>query len=352
MYKRQLWKRYLDAEFPRAKDCGLDTSRDSVKKLVEEELIKPAEEINDVSPDMKLTDRHSAVLFGPPGTAKTSLCKAVAKRLGWYFVELSPSDFLGSGLDGIYNKVEEVFADLMDLYGVVILFDEMDALVQNREARPSLRTATDAQDEDSPGTDTDDGTDTSITEDRVREIVNNETARVTPAHESKLDVTETLLTTSMLPKLAKLHGDRRTMYFMATNFIGSFDGAIIRAGRFDMHIHMGPPSLEAKIDGLPAWCGKDDPNDIEAAQKRLGEAVEADDPKDQFGRFTYAETRRFFEALKMANGEPNIAKAIAATNVETLREQLADWAGSKITLKDGSVALDSYLDEQTRSCLQ
>ena len=137
------WNKYLDCGLP-----GQSGLRGTVKGMLEVEVLKPAEEAvkkhhersealeeERIQPSFRLgkRKRRSALLFGPPGTSKTSLAKAVAKRLGWPFVELSPSDFLKSGLPGIYDRVNEVFDDLMDLFGVVILFDEMDALVQSRE---------------------------------------------------------------------------------------------------------------------------------------------------------------------------------------------------------------------------
>ena len=61
---------------------------------------------------------------------------------------------------GLVAILNEVFEDLTDLFGAVILFDEMDALVQSRE----------------PG-------------------------EATPR---ELDVTQRFLTTSMLPKLLQL----------------------------------------------------------------------------------------------------------------------------------------------------
>ena len=58
------------------------------------------------------------------------------------------------------------------------------------------------------------------------------------------------LTTSMLPKLAQLWENRKLMYFVATNHIIYFDRAITRSGRFDALIFVSPPSFSAKIAEL------------------------------------------------------------------------------------------------------
>jgi SpoVK/Ycf46/Vps4 family AAA+-type ATPase len=58
------------------------------------------------------------------------------------------------------------------------------------------------------------------------------------------------LTTSMLPKLAELWDARKILYFVATNHINYFDSAIIRSHRFDALILVSPPSFGAKIEQL------------------------------------------------------------------------------------------------------
>ena len=78
--------------------------------------------------------RRSALLFGPPGTAKSSLVRAIAKKVGWPLVELNPSDFLKEGLPRICtSQANDIFKDLKDLSRTVVFFDEMDALAQKRE---------------------------------------------------------------------------------------------------------------------------------------------------------------------------------------------------------------------------
>ena len=158
------WNKYIDSPVKLP-----DEEETTVKKLLEDEILKQIKRGgSDARMDDKIMDRRSALLFGPPGTAKTSLVSALSSKIGWPLIELNPSNFLGQGLEHIYQQVEDVFNDLNDVWGAVIFFDEMDALAHSR-------------------------TDTAI------------------------DVTRQLLTTSMLPKLSRLHGDRRVLFFMATN---------------------------------------------------------------------------------------------------------------------------------------
>src|SRR4029077_13301571 len=118
---------------------------------------------------------------------------------GWGLIQIDPSDFLRESLDRIYVQAASVFRDLRDLSGVVILFDEMDALVQTRETQRAPETA--AQ----------------------------------------------FLTTFMLPKLTELHDRGQVIFFMATNFRDRFDPAITRPGRFDLLLCVVPPPLEEKL---------------------------------------------------------------------------------------------------------
>jgi len=60
------------------------------------------------------------------------------------------------------------------------------------------------------------------------------------------------LTTAMLPKITTLRERRKLVFILATNHLEVFDSAIARPGRFDMIVPVLPPSLEAK---LRRWSG-------------------------------------------------------------------------------------------------
>ncbi len=139
---------------------------------------------------------RSAILFGPPGTSKTSLARGVAAAIGWRFVEVHSSHFVADGLPNVQRTADEVFNRLMELDRTVVLFDEIDELVRDRENEP-----------DSFGR---------------------------------------FLTTSMLPKVAELWRSRKVIYFVATNHLEYFDEAIVRSQRFDFLIFVSPPSLRIK----------------------------------------------------------------------------------------------------------
>lgn len=155
-----------------------------------------------IDPDRPLVDEsRSAVLFGPPGTGKTSLVSGLAKALEWDFVEVLASDFLRDGMDSVPRLADEIFQKLMELDHCVILFDEIDELIRMRDTDGS-------------------------------------------------DPFGRFLTTSMLPKLAKLWEQRRVLFFVATNDIEAADPAIKRSQRIDAAIFVPPPSFETKLNLL------------------------------------------------------------------------------------------------------
>jgi len=147
---------------------------------------------------------RSAILYGPPGASKTTIVRALAGVIGWDYVELHASHFVADGLPNVQRKADEIFTRLMELDRTIVLFDEIDELVREREK--------------------------------------------STAGES--DAFGRFLTTSMLPKLAELWDNRKIMYFVATNHIRLFDRAIARSQRFDAVIFVSPPAFETKINQL------------------------------------------------------------------------------------------------------
>jgi ATPase family protein associated with various cellular activities (AAA) len=156
-----------------------------------------------LEPDSQPIEKNqarSAILFGPPGTGKTSLIRSLADFIGWRYVELHASHFVAEGLAAVQRTADKIFKQLLELDHAVVLFDEIDELVRERDM--------------------------------------------------ERDAFGRFLTTSMLPKLAELWEARKILYFVATNHINYFDSAIIRSHRFDALMLVSPPSFEAKVRQL------------------------------------------------------------------------------------------------------
>eukprot|EP00316_Scyphosphaera_apsteinii_P011195 CAMPEP_0119316478 /NCGR_PEP_ID=MMETSP1333-20130426/39749_1 /TAXON_ID=418940 /ORGANISM="Scyphosphaera apsteinii, Strain RCC1455" /LENGTH=730 /DNA_ID=CAMNT_0007322131 /DNA_START=134 /DNA_END=2326 /DNA_ORIENTATION=+ len=141
---------------------------------------------------------HSAILFGPPGTAKTTIVAALAKWLGWGFVTIDTSVFLAEGLSNVASCISSVFNLLMQLERVVVLFDEIEEFCLDRT-------------------------------------------------DPKLGMESRMLTTAMLTKLADLARKRRCAFFLATNRLRAMDAAVTRPGRFDLKLFVGTPNLTSRM---------------------------------------------------------------------------------------------------------
>ena len=286
----RLWETLLDSPLTISGEAA------SLKETIEARILAPA-----LGASAPTRPAKSALLFGPPGTAKTTIVRAVALRLGWPLIELSPSDFLDDGLERIYQRAGELFDDLTELSDVVILFDEIDALVQKRGFGDT-----------------------------------------TP----RLDATRQFLTTSMLPRLGRLRASGRSIFFLATNHRQDFDEAITRAGRFDLLLHVAPPSWDAKRTQLDRFAGPGvDSNGVRACLEGAFEGEE--ELLAVLERSTFAEMRGFLDELAAGEDLLTQLKALEGVGIRTraklwarqylgLREKLAN--GSPNPLYDEFVA--------------
>jgi hypothetical protein len=272
----------------------------TLSKVIRNELLYCAQRSRRQNP-FKLGAPRSALFFGPPGTSKTALARAIAEHLGWPIVTITPSQFLGGGLEQVHSQVDKVFRDLMDLRRCVVFFDEMDALAQTREG------ASESHDSD------------------------------------PLDVTRLLLTTSMLPKLADLWDQAGVIFLMATNHRRHLDPAVTRANRFDLLLCVAPPpwSRKKSADKLKNVLK------IEAADEvasKLEQQVDAGSSTErQLDLFTVSELGTFFDHLKRANKVHSLVGALEKyKNRDQFSKEVAAWATNVITLREGTPTKAEY----------
>jgi hypothetical protein len=139
---------------------------------------------------------YSMILYGPPGSAKTSLAKQIAYDLQWPFLEIGSRSFLREGSDRIDAEADRVFRHCGFLRDVVILFDELEELILDRDTKDA-------------------------------------------------DKASRLLTTSMLPRIQELRDQRSAVFVFATNRLKSLDIAATRLGRFDIIKYVAYPDQNA-----------------------------------------------------------------------------------------------------------
>ncbi len=138
---------------------------------------------------------RAVMLFGPPGTGKTTFAKAVASRLAWPFVELFPSR-LATTDGGLPAGIRLAFDQLSRLERVVVFIDEIEEIAAAREG----------------------GSSSSIG------VVNE-----------------------LLKSLVAFREEPGRLLICATNSVRSLDSAFMRHGRFDFVLPVGPPDEEARM---------------------------------------------------------------------------------------------------------
>ena len=185
------WDELLDTDLGSPCDKGCRT----IKGVLEQRVIKPFA-VSMENPTYGAS--YSAILFGPPGGAKTSITEALAQRMGYDFVCIDTASFLMDGLSNVAARIRYVFTRLMALKKCVILFDEIEEFGLDRKL---------------PG----------------------------------LSMESRMLTTAMLTAINDLRRKKQSIFFIATNRLQVFDSAITRPGRFDMALFVGTPNLGSRV---------------------------------------------------------------------------------------------------------
>ena len=164
------------------------------KELLERRLVLPLSDAT-LAEAFGVEPPRAIVLFGPPGTGKTTFAKAVASRLDWPFVEIFPSRLAGDPA-GLAAGLRETFNTVNDLENVVVFIDEVEEIASKRKGDPPSPTQ---------------------------------------------GVTNELL--KLIPNFREKPG---RLLVCATNYIRALDDAFLRHGRFDYVIPIGLPDDEAR----------------------------------------------------------------------------------------------------------
>lgn len=203
------------------------------------------------------SSKNAMILYGPPGTSKTTFAKAIAQELGWTLVTITPSDFVKEGIDKSESMARTLFRDLRRLRNVVVLFDEIDEMLRSRDTTEAPEGIA-----------------------MLRFIV-----------------------PGMLPKLQELkqHGETgRLMIIIATNYRDRLDAAVRRKGRVDDEFAVLPPDRESRRLHLYQFLGKKSeldgtPFDPVIAMKQAGLLA------DITPGWVYAELTQLVDAVNLEN---------------------------------------------------
>jgi SpoVK/Ycf46/Vps4 family AAA+-type ATPase len=158
------------------------------KQIVDKRIVLPLTQ-SQLAQKHGVTIPRTIIFFGPPGTGKTHFARAIAARLQWWYIEVSPSDLLADGEDRMGHNLKRLFSETRDLDETVIFIDEFEEIAAKRD-NASRR-------------------DKSITNEFLKQV---------PLFRREM---------------------RKNLLVCATNYIRDLDAALIRPGRFDCIIPVG-----------------------------------------------------------------------------------------------------------------
>jgi len=165
------------------------------KELLERRLVMPLAKAQ-LAEQFGVAPPRAVVLFGPPGTGKTTFAKAIASRLEWSFVEVFPSR-LAADPRGLAGALRETFLKISELEHAVVFIDEVEEIAAQRSGEPPS----------------------------AMQGVTNELLKIIPVFRDQPD----------------------RLLVCATNFIRALDSAFLRHGRFDYVIPIGLPDAAARL---------------------------------------------------------------------------------------------------------
>ncbi|MBN9207715.1 MAG: ATP-binding protein [Microbacterium ginsengisoli] len=253
------------------------------KTILEERLVTPLAQ-PELAERFGVVPPRAVMLFGPPGTGKTTFARAVASRLDWPFVEVFPSR-LGDSARGMAGALRATFEAIDQLEHAVVFIDEVEEIAAHRGGTPPSPT----------------------------QGVTNE----------------------LLKLVAEFRERDGRLLICATNFIRALDAAFLRHGRFDYVLPIGLPDAEARR----AIWGRYIPVDV-AGDVDVSALVDASDgltPAD----IEYAARRASQEALAraLASGDTGDAvgtddylRALGGTRATVSREVTTEFEEDIVAL--------------------
>jgi len=149
----------------------------------------------------RLTIPNGILLYGPPGCGKTYITRQLAEELGFTFLEIIPSEVGSPYIHDTTLRIREVFKKAADKAPSVLFIDEFEALVPSRADLGGWQ---------------------QYKSEEVNEF------------------------------LAHMNGcaEKRILVVAASNEPQKIDRAVLRTGRLDKHVYVGPPDAEARTEML------------------------------------------------------------------------------------------------------
>jgi transitional endoplasmic reticulum ATPase len=259
---------------------GLDKPRDRLKEGVELPLKHP-----EAFRRLGIRPAKGFLLYGPPGTGKTLLAKAAARESEANFIATKSSDLLSKWYGESEQQIARLFNRARQVAPTIIFIDELDSLVPARGG--------------------------GLGEPQVTERVVN----------------------TILAEMDGLEELQNVVLIGATNRPTLIDPALLRPGRFDELIYVGPPDTAGRRRILA----------IHTRDMPLADDVDLESFAQRTDRFTGADLedlvrRAGLTALRRGLDSGQVTKedfeaALAETRASVTPEMLEEYSRIQDTLK-------------------
>lgn len=181
---------------------GLDNVKNRLKEVIEWPLKYPKS-----FERMGIKSPTGILLYGPPGSGKTMLAKAIAHEAGANFISVKGPEVFTMWVGESERKIREIFRRAKQVAPAIIFFDEIDALVPKRGQDAGTR----------------------VSESVVSQILTE------------------------MSGLEELHN---VVVIAATNRPDIIDPALLRPGRFDRQMLVPAPDKKARKEIFKIYTGK------------------------------------------------------------------------------------------------
>ncbi|KAL4888519.1 P-loop containing nucleoside triphosphate hydrolase protein [Aspergillus ambiguus] len=154
---------------------------------------------------LNVNSKKGILLYGPPGCSKTLTVKALATEAGLNFLAVKGAEILSMYVGESERSLREIFRKARSARPSIIFFDEIDAIASKRSS----------------------------------------------TSQGGVNVLTTLLN-----EMDGIEELKSVLVVAATNKPDVIDPALMRPGRLDNILYIGPPDFEARKEILGIWCRK------------------------------------------------------------------------------------------------